>query len=128
MQRIITRFLGLVLVAVVGLFAYTGGSGSDTLETGGLTPLAPQGLTEPDLSDPVLFIDGEPVTGIDGDTAWVLNSGGPNQQEVAGPSPIAPPGLPEADVSDSVMFIEGEPVTPFNGDKAFDLPELDSRN
>ena len=66
MQRIVTRFLGLVLVAVVGLFAYTGGSGADTPQTGGLTPLAPQGIQEPDLPDPVLFIDGEPVTPFDG--------------------------------------------------------------
>ncbi len=42
-------------------------------KTGGLTPLAPPGITEPDLSDPVLFIDDEPVTGFDGDSVWVLN-------------------------------------------------------
>ncbi len=80
MQRIVTRVLGLVLVAVVGFFAITGGSGVDAPEVSGASPLAPQGITppppqgwEPDLSDSVLFIDGEPVTGFDGDTVWVLN-------------------------------------------------------
>jgi len=73
MQRIVTRVLGLVLVAVVGFFAITGGSGVDAPEVSGASPLAPHGITEPDLSDPVLFIDGEPVTGFDGDTVWVLN-------------------------------------------------------
>lgn len=49
------------------------GSGVDAPETGGLTPLAPQGIPEPDPSDVVLFIDGEPVTGFDGDSVRVLN-------------------------------------------------------
>jgi hypothetical protein len=48
------------------------GSGVDAPETGGLTPLAPQGIPEPDPSDVVLFIDGEPVTGFDGDSVRVL--------------------------------------------------------
>ena len=77
MKRIVTMALGLALAAVVGFSAITGGSGVDAPEVGGLTPLAPQGMTEPDFSDPVLFIDGEPVTGFDGDAVWVLNPDAP---------------------------------------------------
>ena len=77
MQRIVTRVLGLVLVAVVGFFAITGGGAVDAPEVSGASPLAPQGITEPDLSDPVLFVDGEPVTGFDGDSVWVLNPDAP---------------------------------------------------
>jgi len=37
-------------------------------EVSGASPLAPHGITEPDLSDLVLFIHGEPVTGFEGDS------------------------------------------------------------
>ena len=77
MQRIVTMVLGLVVVAGVAFAASTGGEGdadlleigeapkvAGALETGGNTPLAPPGL-EPDLSDSVLFIEGEPVYDLD---------------------------------------------------------------
>ena len=120
-------FLGLGVAAVVGLAAITGG-GRGTPETGGLTPLAPTGITEPDLSDSVLFIDGEPVTGSDGDTVWIVNNGGTNQPDVGELSSLVPPGLPDPDVSAPVLFVEGEPVSPFTGDSVFDLPDIDSDN
>lgn len=73
MKRLATIFAGLGVAAVNGLAAFTG-AGADAPQVGGELPLAPHGVPEPDLSDQVLFIDGEPVTGFDGDTVWVLNN------------------------------------------------------
>lgn len=114
MKRIATLSLGIAVAAVIGVAAIAGGSTDDTPETGGLTPLAPEGVTEPDFSDP-LFIDGEPVTGTDGDTVWV-NNGDANDPETGGLTPLAPEDMPEPDPSDQVLFIDDEPVTPFEGD------------
>jgi hypothetical protein len=113
MKRIATIFAGLGVAAVMGLAAVTG-TGADAPEVGGDLPLAPQGVTEPDLSDQVLFIEGEPVTGFDGDTVGDL-------PVVGGVLPLAPEGVPEPDLSDQVLFIEGEPVTGFDGDTVWVL-------
>lgn len=50
-------------------------------ETGGNTPLAPRGVSESDVPDPVLFIEGEPVTAFDGDSVGVLNPDVPSTIE-----------------------------------------------
>jgi hypothetical protein len=111
MKRIATIFAGLGVAAVIGLAAVTG---ADAPQVGGDLPLAPQGITEPDLSDQVLFIDGEPVTSFDVDTVGDLT--------VVGEAlPFAPQGIMEPDLSDQVLFIDGEPVTGFDGDTVWVL-------
>ena len=113
MKRIATIFAGLGVAAVIGVAAVTG-AGADAPQVGGASPLAPPGITEPDLSDQVLFIEDEPVTPFNGDTVGDL-------PVVEGGLPLAPEGVPEPDLSDQVLFIEGEPVTGFDGDTVWVL-------
>lgn len=110
MQRIVTRFLGLVLVAAVGLFAYTGASASDTPEIGGLTPLAPDAIQEPN-SSTELFPNGEPVTPfVDDANGPAVGSGG----DVGSEMPV--PGF-EGDVNETTVEIgSGMAVPGYEGD------------
>jgi hypothetical protein len=69
--------LGLAVAAVVAVSALAGGNTAtlDVAEappTGGNTPLAPNTLEE-DLSDAVLFIEGEPVYDLDSIPAYDEN-------------------------------------------------------
>lgn len=105
MQGLVNKFLGLALVAVVALFAYTLGSGPDTPETGGLTPLAPQEMQGPDLSNEDLFIDDEPVTPFpgSGDEAAI-------EDGVDAGSGMAVPGF-EGDVAETIVEVSvGTPM------------------
>ena len=100
MRRRITALLGIGLAAVVAVGAIAADANEDQLDTGGLLPLAEEGLPEPDLSDVDLFIDGEPIT--------VGATISPAPLETGGLTPLAPEGTEPAP-SDFQPFIEGEP-------------------
>ncbi len=122
MQRIATRLLGLALVVAVGLFAYTDFSGPATPETGGLTPLAPQGIEEPDSADQVPFIDDEPVTPFVDDADEAPIDGG-----IEAGSGMAVPGF-EGDITETVVEVDsGMPmvVPGFEGDVTDMVVEVD---
>ena len=114
MKRRNTTLVGLSLALAIGLGVGAVNGAEDSPELGGLTPLAPDSVTDSGSTDQDLFIDGEPETPfVDGPGTEVLDGSG-----------MVVPGH-EGDVEDTVVTGSGMVVPGYEGTVTDTIVEID---